>query len=133
MDEAIFDAWQEEVCAVIERSGIKLNKDQHDQLYKAIRTLSKGDFSKALAKDQNGADIPDKLVFRENLGLMEAALRSVGTGENQLPDMSSFPNRFNVNGFQEFPGGLILQWGQGGTTSAGVTIQFPTSFRHQCF
>lgn len=67
LDEAIFDAWQEEVCTVIERTGIKLNKDQHDQLYQAIRTLSKEDLSKALLKAQNLADLPDKGAARSSL------------------------------------------------------------------
>ncbi|MGP6796468.1 phage tail protein, partial [Klebsiella pneumoniae] len=43
-----------------------------------------------LAKDQNGADIPDKAAFLQNLQLGEAAKRDVGIGNNQLPDMSAF-------------------------------------------
>lgn len=39
-------------------------------------------------KDQNGADIPDKQVFRKNIGLKSAALREVGNAAQQLPDMS---------------------------------------------
>ncbi|MGL5345399.1 MAG: phage tail protein, partial [Plesiomonas sp.] len=43
-----------------------------------------------LAKDQNGADIPDKERFLQNLQLKDAAKRSVGTGAGQIPDMSSY-------------------------------------------
>ncbi|MDY8202108.1 phage tail protein, partial [Escherichia coli] len=43
-----------------------------------------------MAKDQNGADIPDPALFVKNLGLKEAAKREVGTGTNQIPDMGAF-------------------------------------------
>ena len=60
-----------------------------------------------LAKDQNGADIPDPALFVKNLGLKEAAKREVGTGANQIPDMNSFTSG---TGWQKLPGGLIIQW-----------------------
>ncbi|MGV2649826.1 UNVERIFIED_CONTAM: phage tail protein, partial [Escherichia coli] len=35
----------------------------------------------------------DSSVFEvKNVGLGEAAKRNVGTGENQIPDMSAFPS-----------------------------------------
>ncbi|NUL88333.1 phage tail protein, partial [Escherichia coli] len=36
LNSAMWDALQEEICGVIEKAGIELNKEEHDQLYKAI-------------------------------------------------------------------------------------------------
>ncbi|EQB0358803.1 gp53-like domain-containing protein, partial [Yersinia enterocolitica] len=47
-----------------------------------------------------------------NLGLGDAAKRSVGTGVGQIPDMSSFISSFTQNGYFKFPGKLIIQWGE---------------------
>ncbi|MGV3865708.1 phage tail protein, partial [Citrobacter freundii] len=59
-----------------------------------------------LAKDQNGADIPDPALFVKNLGLGEAAKRNVGTGANQIPDMSLFASINTVTAAaQKFPSG----------------------------
>lgn len=110
LNSDIYDALQEEVCTVVERSGIRLDKSQHDQLYQAVKQLSEAEANKAklalvdgatvdlstlnklakalgndpkfsetvtnvlnqkLAKNQNGADIPDKNLFLKNLGLLE--------------------------------------------------------------
>ncbi len=38
----MWDALQEEICGVIEKAGIKLNKEEHNQLYKAILLLVGG-------------------------------------------------------------------------------------------
>ncbi|MEZ2605598.1 hypothetical protein ACBP58_02735, partial [Escherichia coli] len=43
-----------------------------------------------------------------NVGLGEAAKRDVGTGENQIPDISNFPFTKNNPLNFELPGGLIL-------------------------
>ncbi|MDF7565453.1 phage tail protein, partial [Escherichia coli] len=53
-----------------------------------------------LAKNQNGADIPDPALFVKNLGLKEAAKRDVGTSAGQIPDMSSFLASLSTNGYQ---------------------------------
>ncbi len=66
-----------------------------------------------LAKDQNGADIPEPALFVKNLGLGEAAKRNVGTGENQIPDMTSFASG---DGWMKLPNGKILQYGRGAIT-----------------
>lgn len=109
LNSDLYDALQEEVCTVIERAGIRLNKSQHDQLYQAVKKLSEAEANKAkhalvdgatvdlstlnklakalgndpkfsetvtnvlnqkLAKNQNGADIPDKNLFLKNLGFL---------------------------------------------------------------
>lgn len=87
-----------------------------------------------LAKDQNGADIPDSVLFVKNLGLGEAAKRSVGSSINQLPDMSFFTSSFNgSNGFCKFPNGVIMQSvginaiPAGGSLEVIYPIPFPTT------
>lgn len=66
-----------------------------------------------------------------NLGLGEAAKRNVGTGENQIPDMSAFPS--GTNWFQ-LPSGHIVQifsmnvlGADANGTSANYPIAFPTT------
>ncbi len=81
-----------------------------------------------LAKDQNGADIPDPALFVKNLGLGTASKRNVGTGANQIPDMSAFASG---SGYQKLPGGYILQWGSanaGNSASTGISNTFPIPF-----
>ncbi|WP_145524642.1 gp53-like domain-containing protein [Yersinia rohdei] len=65
-----------------------------------------------------------------NLTLKGAALRDVGTGANQIPDMNSFGVSFGASGYQKLPGGLIIQWGRVTTTSAliGAQWNFPITF-----
>lgn len=66
-----------------------------------------------------------------NLGLGEAAKRDVGTGGNQIPDMSAFPS--GTNWFQ-LPSGHIVQifsmnvlGADANGTSANYPIAFPTA------
>ncbi|EMV2617026.1 hypothetical protein AWP81_09570 [Escherichia coli] len=64
----------------------------------------------------------------ENLGLGEAAKRNVGTGENQIPDMSAFPS--GKNWFQ-LPSGHIVQMfsmNVYGADTNGTTGNFPIAF-----
>ncbi|WNU74325.1 hypothetical protein [Escherichia coli] len=64
----------------------------------------------------------------ENLGLGEAAKRDVGTGENQIPDMSSYASG---SGWRKMPDGSIEQWGrisfpdEHGPVSANVSFPIP--------
>ena len=85
-----------------------------------------------LAKDQNGADIPDPALFVKNLQLGEAAKRDVGTGANQIPDMSAFDAQLALSGYAKEPSGLIRQWvgGNTGGMVAGETkvIELPFPF-----
>ncbi len=63
-----------------------------------------------------------------NLGLGEAAKRNVGTGENQIPDMSAFPS--GKNWFQ-LPSGHIVQMfsmNVYGADTNGTTGNFPIAF-----
>ncbi|MBK5143388.1 hypothetical protein I2494_06590 [Budviciaceae bacterium BWR-B9] len=88
----------------------------------------------ALKKDANLSDIVDRDEALKNLELKEAAKRDVGNGENQIPDMSSFANSLQNNGWQKLPGGLIIQWGTTLVNSSGdAVINFPTAFKVACY
>ncbi|WP_420095111.1 gp53-like domain-containing protein [Escherichia coli] len=68
-----------------------------------------------------------------NVGLGEAAKRDVGTGENQIPDISNFPFTKNNPLNFELPGGLILKAGYGNlTTQSSIWINFPAAFPNDC-
>ena len=65
-----------------------------------------------------------------NLGLGDAAKKTVGNGGGQLPDMSFFTAVKSDNGYFRLPSGIILQWGHGGfaqktTTTVTLPIAFP--------
>nr|WP_129964625.1 phage tail protein [Escherichia coli] len=66
------------------------------------------------------------------LGLGEAAKRNVGTGANQIPDMSLFASSNTATAAaQKFPSGLILQCGQlNGSPNVSSTygMRFPMTF-----
>lgn len=82
-----------------------------------------------LAKDQNGADIPDKAAFLQNLGLGTASKRNVGTGKNQIPDMGAFASG---SGWFRLPGGYIVQFGTfSGNTTRFISGHFPIPFPNQ--
>ena len=66
------------------------------------------------------------------LGLGEAAKRNVGTGENQIPDMSAYSSG---SGWQKLPDGSIEQWGRINfpTNAAAVStnVTFPIPFTQE--
>ncbi|WP_139500604.1 hypothetical protein [Escherichia coli] len=76
------------------------------------------------------ADIKNLNPQKVGLGdLGTASRRNVGTGANQIPDMSSFASTLNMPGVARFPGGFKLMWVLGNTNSAGAAdVVFPTSF-----
>ncbi|EPW8571518.1 hypothetical protein ACWQEN_000843 [Morganella morganii] len=72
---------QREILGVLTKAGIQQDKNNDTQLAEAIsKIISGGDYAtktevnSKLAKDQNGADIPNKPKFIENLGLPETYL-----------------------------------------------------------
>lgn len=72
--------------------------------------------------------ISDVLTY---LGLKEAAKRDVGTGTNQLPDMSSFASGSSGSGqWVKFPNGALIQWGviANTLTTGGFNVTYPTPF-----
>ncbi|HGF6198773.1 TPA: hypothetical protein ACF2VG_004580 [Escherichia coli] len=128
LDDDYFDMLQEELCSVVEASGASLEKGRHDQLLTALRAL-------LLSRKNPFGDIKSDGTVKtalENLGLGEAAKRNVGTGANQIPDMSLFASINTVTAAaQKFPSGLILQCGQlNGVPNVSSTygMRFPMTF-----
>ncbi len=74
----------------------------------------------------SGKDVAGLLAY---LGLGEAAKRDVGTGENQIPDMTSFASG---DGWMKLPNGKILQYGRGEAmpklSTQTMRITFPIPF-----
>ncbi|EON5990537.1 phage tail protein, partial [Escherichia coli] len=70
--------------------------------------------------------IADILTY---LGLGEAAKRNVGTGANQIPDMSSYASG---SGWRKMPDGSIEQWGgirfPGEHEPVSANVSFPIPF-----
>lgn len=62
LDADVFDAFQEELCSVIEGAGIALNKSDRSQLLKAVKSLF-------LNKSENLGDLNNIAKALENLGL----------------------------------------------------------------
>ncbi|EFF4762088.1 phage tail protein [Escherichia coli] len=64
------------------------------------------------------------------LGLGEAAKRDVGTGENQIPDMSAWKRNPSSNRWRKLPDGTIIQMGisASGPLGSPVNITLPISF-----
>ncbi|EBE8890695.1 hypothetical protein C6Y48_08110 [Salmonella enterica] len=81
LNSDMWDAVQEEVCTVIEAAGIPLSKDEHTQLHAAIGRLIDEQVKTRLEKNQNGADIPNKPLFLQNVGLTE----TVEQARNAVP------------------------------------------------
>ncbi|EDW7093169.1 phage tail protein [Salmonella enterica subsp. enterica serovar Urbana] len=81
LNSDMWDAVQEEVCTVIEAAGIQLSKGEHTQLHAAIGRLIDEQVKTRLEKNQNGADIPNKPLFLQNVGLTE----TVEQARNAVP------------------------------------------------
>lgn len=84
LNSDMWDAVQEEVCTVIEESGLTLNKDQHNQLYQAIVKIITSKIPDALLKKNNLSDLADKALARANLQLKTAALADIQTSKDDV-------------------------------------------------
>lgn len=63
-----------------------------------------------------------------------AALRAVGNGTDQLPDMSFFAAILNNQaGYQKLPSGLIIQWGTAGGTGSLLRATYAMAFPNLVF
>ena len=126
LDDDYFDMLQEELCSVVEASGASLEKGRHDQMLTALRAL-------LLSRKNPFGDIKSDGTVQtalENLGLGEAAKRDVGTGENQIPDMSAWKRNPSSNRWRKLPDGTIIQMGisASGPLGSPVNITLPISF-----
>lgn len=71
-------------------------------------------------KANNLSDLTDKAAARTNLELKAAALRDVGTGAGQIPDMSAFGmSRSGQSSWDILPNGMIRQAGTVTLTPVG--------------
>ena len=118
-----FNIIQSELLAVLAAAGITPDKANNVQLLAAMRALF-------LDTSQNGADIQDKALFLQNLGLRTAAKRDVGNSTNQVPDMSFFT--LGLSGAFRLPTGHIIQTGGGTSVGGGFTQAYPYPFPGSC-
>ncbi|WPS40336.1 gp53-like domain-containing protein [Klebsiella aerogenes] len=92
-----------------------------------------------LAKDQNGADIPDPALFVKNLGLGELSIAGVSGGSLTASGYITIP--MIINGARR---ALYIQWGgfTGNTDSSGsngiyensnITVTWPVAFPNAVF
>ncbi|MDN0095841.1 gp53-like domain-containing protein [Yersinia rohdei] len=88
----------------------------------------------ALSIAQGGTGANTAVLARTALELGTAATRNIGSGTNQIPDMSLFNFNSGVSGYQILPSGLILQWGTVTTTAANTFAAwtFPIPFPNVC-
>ncbi|EHI7576145.1 tail fiber protein [Salmonella enterica] len=89
LNSDMWDAVQEEVCTVIEAAGIPLSKGEHTQLHAAIGRLIDEQVKTRLEKNQNGADIPNKPLFVQNIGALPASGTAVAA--NRLASRGALP------------------------------------------
>ncbi|UQY45079.1 gp53-like domain-containing protein [Mixta hanseatica] len=162
LDQDFFDALQEEIARVVEGAGLELDKQDHGQMLIALGMLfaEKDATITALSglataanklpyfTGNDKADVTDLTVIGRSilgqdtkdgvlsyLGLGDASKRGVGSGANQIPDMSSFSSLLSETGYQKLPGGLIIQWGLTGASNASTgiaTATFPITFPTAC-
>lgn len=125
-----FNVIQSELLNILKAAGIDPDKMDNTQILVALKKLFLsrsnpfGDI-----KADGAAAIAAALT---NLGLGEAAKRNVGTGANQIPDMSLFASSNTATAAaQKFPSGLILQCGMLNSppnVSSTYGMRFPMTF-----
>lgn len=125
-----FNVIQSELLNILKAAGIDPDKMDNTQILVALKKLFLsrsnpfGDI-----KADGAAAIAAALT---SLGLGEAAKRNVGTGANQIPDMSAYSSG---SGWQKLPDGSIEQWGRINfpTNAAAVStnVTFPIPFTQE--
>lgn len=100
-------------------SGAMLISDDGEKIF--INT-TEGNLSDP---NNNGSGWKDAFSY---LGLGTAAKRNVGTGENQIPDMSSFASLSGESGYQRLPSGRLIVWGRAMVSSSSNEITLIASF-----
>lgn len=123
-----FNQVQEEIIHVILGAGLALNAEDDTQLYQAVVALIEAAQVEVGQASETAAGIVE-LATSTEVGELTDAVRAVtpaGLG-------SVFAKSLGSNGYQKFPGGMILQWGTvGAVTSSGVTFTFPVTFPTAC-
>lgn len=84
LDAEVFDAYQEELCSVIEAAGIALDKSNKAQLLAAIKVITG---TLALMQENNLSDLTDVAAARENLQLGALATKDGLTAS----DVGAYP------------------------------------------
>ncbi|EIG9523206.1 hypothetical protein LGE20_000538 [Salmonella enterica] len=123
LNSDMWDAVQEEVCTVIEAAGIPLSKGEHTQLHAAIGRLIDEQVKTRLEKNQNGADIPNKPLFLQNVGLGETINRAADALQKSqnggdIPDKDLFVRR--IGAARAFDGAATI----GGDANPWTTAEF---------
>ncbi|EDY9314228.1 hypothetical protein GP163_003581 [Salmonella enterica] len=123
LNSDMWDAVQEEVCTVIEAAGIPLSKGEHTQLHAAIGRLIDEQVKTRLEKNQNGADIPNKPLFLQNVGLGETVDQAAGAMQKSqnggdIPDKGLFAQ--NISAALAFDGAVTI----GGDANPWTTAEF---------
>ncbi|EDQ0557404.1 hypothetical protein CSP34_004598 [Salmonella enterica subsp. diarizonae] len=123
LNSDMWDAVQEEVCTVIEAAGIPLSKGEHTQLHAAIGRLIDEQVKTRLEKNQNGADIPNKPLFLQNVGLEETINLAAGALQKSqnggdIPDKDLFVRR--IGAARAFDGAATI----GGDANSWTTAEF---------
>ncbi|ECJ2258236.1 hypothetical protein FNU88_08170 [Salmonella enterica subsp. diarizonae] len=123
LNSDMWDAVQEEVCTVIEAAGIQLSKGEHTQLHAAIGRLIDEQVKTRLEKNQNGADIPNKPLFLQNVGLEETINLAAGALQKSqnggdIPDKDLFVRR--IGAARAFDGAATI----GGDANPWTTAEF---------
>lgn len=122
-----FNIVQSELLNVVRTAGISPDKMDSTQLLAALGMLF-------LQRNNPFGDIaqdgPEAIATAlSNLGLGTAAIRDVGTGENQIPDMSEWASG---DGWRRTPDGYIEQWGTLlQDSNVTQTLLFPIPFLHK--
>ncbi|EEC4815177.1 hypothetical protein G4L83_000576 [Salmonella enterica] len=130
LNSDMWDAVQEEVCTVIEAAGIPLSKGEHTQLHAAIGRLIDEQVKTRLEKNQNGADIPNKPLFLQNVGLKETVNLAAGALQKSqnggdIPDKDLFARR--IAAALAYSSEIDI----GGDSNPWTTAEFITWLEHQ--
>ena len=88
-----------------------------------------------LNQESNLLDLFSVSDARDNLGLGDAALRTVGTAANNLIENSRFSQVFMASGRVTFPNGFIIQWlsERNIDNNETITLTYPVAFPNACF
>lgn len=125
-----------EILGVLSAAGVAPEKNKYDQLSTAIgriinnKTAVFAPINSPALTGTPTAPTPAQSDSSTKLATTAFVKSMVGTDVGQIPDMSAFGASLAGNGYQQLPGGLILQWGMAVTSNATV-VTFPIAFPHQ--